>query len=188
MVLGFGIALGLFGAYLLVFLVPDVLITASGPQMLSLKQAAEVAGDNSHYATIEDGKWDCRTISYVRGPSTTGNRVRVITRFTEIFLTDDEPLPSTVMLVSMSGEMKCGEFETVMPTGYLTRMSGDRQQELTNDVRLTRFPEAESFLEFCGYCGTENSLIGVGFGVALALMGVVLTITGFRMGKPTSAG
>ncbi|MEZ4670344.1 MAG: hypothetical protein R3E39_20755 [Anaerolineae bacterium] len=52
----FGIAFVLFGAYLLVFLVPDVLITASGPQSLSLKRRWRVAGDSSHYATIEDGK------------------------------------------------------------------------------------------------------------------------------------
>jgi hypothetical protein len=62
-------------------------------------------------------------------------------------------------------------------------MSDSKQQDLTNDARLARFFDATEFLEFCDYCGPENSLIGVAFGVVFALAGIAILIVGYRMPK-----
>ena len=172
-----------FSLYLMVFLVPDVLRTAGGPQSVTLEQAAAIANTESAYVTIEDGEWDCRTIEYVRGRSSTNSR-RIETRFTEIFLTDGANPDQIVLFASMSGEMTCDDFEILdQPTGYLTRMSDGKQQELTNDARLARYFDATDFLEFCGYCGTENSLIGAIVGVVLFLGGLFVFWRGWKMPK-----
>ena len=177
---GFALA---FGLYLLAFLVPDVLATASGPQRMTLAQAAEIASAQNTYAIIEDGEWDCDTIVYVRGQSST-NRLRTITRFTEVFLTGGAKDNPAVMLARLSGEVACGELSALEPTGYLTRMSADRQQELTNEARLARFFNATEFLEFCAYCGTDNSLIGTVAGLIAAAGGAALLVWGLRMRVP----
>jgi hypothetical protein len=60
-------------------------------------------------------------------------------------------------------------------------MSNDTQQELTNDARLARYFEAESFLELCGYCGRDNSLIGAIFGVAFTILGAGMIVYGRKL-------
>jgi hypothetical protein len=172
-----------FSLYLLMFLVPDVIKNASGPQDMTLERATAVATDESTYAKIEDGVWHCDTIKYLRRPSSS-NRLVIITASTEIFLTDESKPEQIVLLVSMSGEVTCSEFQEIAPEGYLTQMSRSKKQELTNEVRLARFFDATDFMELCGYCGPDNSLIGLGFGVALALGGIVTIILGLRMPKP----
>lgn len=181
-----GVLLIVFGAYLLAFLVPDVLRTLPGPEIMTLAHAAEVAGGDSLYATIEDGRWDCSTIEYIRGraSSSASSVPRIITRYTEIFLTDGASRPETVMLTRMSGEMDCGDFDGLVPTGYLTRMTGDKRSELGS--RLSPFSSAGNLLEFCGYCGTDNSLIGLIAGIVLVVGGLALVFFGFRMPKVIS--
>lgn len=170
-----------FGLYLLAFLLPDVLQTASGAESMSLVRAAEVATDESLYVSLADGKWHCDTIVYIRKRGTT--RTVETTRSTEIFLTDKKVSPKIAIFATMSGEMTCGDFDGLNPTGYLTRMSNDQQQELTNEARLTRFFNAEIVLALCGYCGTENSLIGLIFGIVITLGGIGLIVLGFRIPK-----
>lgn len=167
-----------FSLYLLVFLVPDVLRTATGAESMTMERAGEIANDESAYVTITDARWDCDTIAYVRGRSST-NSLKTITRFTEIFATDDSD--EIIMLAQMSGEMTCGDFDGLVPTGYLTRMTSGRQQELTNDARLARFISAETYLDLCGYCGQENSMIGVIMGSLFALLGIGILVYGWRM-------
>ncbi len=181
-----GVLLIVFGAYLLAFLVPDVLRTLPGPEIMTLAHAAEVAGGDSLYATIEDGRWDCSTIEYIRGraSSSASSVPRIITRYTEIFLTDGTSRPEIVMLTRMSGEMDCGDFDGLVPTGYLTRMTGDKRSELGS--RLSPFSNAGNLLEFCGYCGTDNSLIGLIAGIVLVVGGLALVFFGFRMPKASS--
>ncbi|MCB9455435.1 MAG: hypothetical protein H6671_05575 [Anaerolineaceae bacterium] len=176
-----GLLLILFGAYLLAFLVPDVLRTLPGPEVMTLAHAAEVAGDDSLYATIEDGRWDCSTIEYIRGraSSSASNVPRIITRYTEIFLTDGTSQPEIAMLVLMSGEMDCGNFDGLLPTGYLTRMTSDKRSDLGS--RTATFSSGVNLLEFCGYCGTDNSLIGLIAGIVLVVGGLVLLFFGFRI-------
>jgi hypothetical protein len=169
-----------FSVYLLAFLVPDVLATVSGAETMTLAHAAEVATDESIYVRIEDGIWDCDTITYVRGRSST-NSLKTTTRSTEIFLADDKS--EIVVLASMSGEMTCGDFDGRIPVGYLTQMSSAEQQTLTNEARLARFFDANSFLALCGYCGTENSMIGAIFGVVIAVAGIGIIVLGLRMPK-----
>ncbi|MEZ4670345.1 MAG: hypothetical protein R3E39_20760 [Anaerolineae bacterium] len=53
----------------------------------------------------------------------------------------------------------------MLPTGYLTRMSSDRQQELTNDVQLARFGGRESLsriLRVLLGARSSGSVFGVG--------------------------
>jgi hypothetical protein len=149
---------------------------------MTLAEAAATATDQSTYVKIEDGVWRCDTIRYIRGRSST-NSLATTTRFTEIFLTDDATPEQIVMLASLSGEKDCADLDGSPPDGYLTRMSDSKQQDLTNDARLARFFDATEFLEFCDYCGPENSLIGVAFGVVFALAGIAILIVGYRMPK-----
>jgi hypothetical protein len=170
-----------FGIYLLAFLLPDVLQTASGSENMTLVRAAEVATDVSAYVSIEDGEWDCDTIVYIRRRASSGGSST--TASTEIFLTDSKRTPKIVIFATMSGRMACGDFDGLNPTGYLTRMSSDQQQELTNEVRLARFFNAETVLALCGYCGTENSLIGLIFGIVITLGGIGIIVLGFKIPK-----
>ena len=111
------------------------------------------------------------------------DRLRTTTRYTEAFRTDETG--SVVLLARMSGEMSCADLEAAGLSGYLTRMSAERRQELTNEARLARFFEAEHFLEICGYCGTTNSLLGAGVGLLLAVGGTVLIGIGLKKpGRP----
>ncbi len=179
-----GIGLFVFGAYLSVFLVPDVIQTAGGPQAMSLSQAAEVANSAQTYARIEGGAWDCDTLSYVEGLSGSQlsyGRFREETKYTEVFYTDDAQ--DVVVFVTLSGEVDCADITEDDPAGYLYSMSSGMKQELTNEGRLARYFNTDTFLEFCGYCGRDNSMIGAGFGLAALLGGVGLFIWGRRMSK-----
>ncbi len=180
-----GVVMLAFSLYLLVFLAPDFISAVAGPTRMTMARAAEIATDESTYVSIEDGRWLCDTIVYVRGPSST-SRLRTTTRATEIFLTGASKSEQTVVLVSLSGEMDCAEIEATEPTGYLTRMTRNKQQDLTNDARLARFFEATDFLEICGYCGEENSFIGMVFGIVIAIGGIFVLVWGLRLPKGMS--
>lgn len=169
-----------FSIYLLVFLVPDLIRAAAGPEGMTLARAADIASEESTYARLEDGRWQCDTIEYIRGMSSSGTR-QIVTRYTEVFYTDATKPEQTVVLVSLSGEVDCAELESLVPEGYLTRMSSGDRQALTNEARLARYFAATDFLSFCGYCGEENSFIGVVFGVIFAVGGFVVLMMGFRM-------
>jgi hypothetical protein len=179
-----GIVMFLVGAYVSAFLVPDVIQTAGGPQAMSLSEAAEVANSQQTYARIEAGVWDCETLTYVEG--LTGfqpryGRLRNETKYTEIFYTDDAQ--DVVVFVTLSGEVDCADIAGDDPAGYLYSMSSGMQQELTNEVRLARYFNTDTFLEFCGYCGRDNSMLGAGFGLVALLGGGGLFVWGRRMGK-----
>ena len=179
-----GIGMFLFGAYISAFLVPDVIRTARGPQAMSLSESAEVANSEQTYARIEGGTWDCETVTYVEGLSGSQlsyGRFRKETKYTEIFYTDDAQ--DVVVFVTLSGELDCAEIAEDDPVGYLYSMSRDMQQELTNEARLARYFNTDTFLEFCGYCGRDNSMIGAGFGLAFLLGGGGLFFWGRRMVK-----
>lgn len=173
-----------FGLYLSAFLVPDVIRSASGPENITLIQAAEIANDQSTYVKIEDAIWNCETIEYVRGPSSSGTR-QITTRFTEIFLTDESNPEQIVVLAKMSGELECSDFETAEFAGYLTQMSSSKQQELIDEARLALYYDAAHFMELCGYCRQENSLIGAVFGVVITIAGLFILGLGFRLPKET---
>ena len=150
---------------------------------MTLDRAAEVASDESTYVSLEDGQWDCDTITYVRRRSASGNAGAKTTAVTEIFLTDGKTTPSVVVFATLSGRWDCGDLDGLTSTGYLTLMGDDQQQELTNEVRLAKFFRADTVLALCGYCGTENSLIGLIFGIVITLAGIGGLIFGLRMPK-----
>ncbi len=179
-----GIGLFLFGVYISAFLIPDVIRTMDGPQVMSLTEAARVANSEQTYARIEGGAWDCETLTYVEGLSASQlnyGRIREETKYTEIFYTDDAR--DVVVFVTLSGEVDCDDIAGDDPAGYLYSMSNDMQQELTNEARLARYFDTKMFLEFCGYCGRDNSMIGAGFGLVALLGGGALFFWGRRMGK-----
>lgn len=167
-----------FAIYLLAFLLPDFIRTAVGPQQMTMSQAAETASETDTYIAISDGTWECDTIEYVRGRSSTDSN-RLTTRFTEVFRTNGNG--TVVLLATMSDEVDCAELQATDLAGYLQRMSPKREQELINEVRLARFINATVFLEICGYCGPTNSLIGTMFGFGFGLIGLVLLVWGLRM-------
>jgi|GEM_PF-2730937 len=172
-----GIILLLFGLYISAFMIPDALNALSGPQVMTLSEAAEFANIERTYARIEDGTWDCDTLYYVEGlsPRHTGyGGVEEETKFTEVFFTDNEQ--DVVMLVTLSGDQNCNDFVEQDPAGYLYAMSDSTRRELTNDARLARYFDTDTFLEFCGYCGRDNSLIGAIFGVIFMVSGIALLI------------
>lgn len=170
----------LFGVYLLAFLVPDLLKNMRGPDDMTLGRAADAATGGQRYVHIEDGVWHCDTIEYVRGPSSS-NRRRIVTRYTEAFLTDANRPERIVLFATFSGEKSCEEIEGSDLNGYLKRMSNDTRQALTNDVRLARFYDASVYLEMCAYCGPNNSLIGTIFGTVFVVGGVALLGWGWRL-------
>ncbi len=174
----------LFGVYLLVFLVPDVVRTAGGPESMTLAEAAATADSDQTYARLTDGAWDCDTITHVRTYSSSQRRLKV--SHTEVFLTDGRAPAQHVVFVTFSGEKDCSDLETVHPDGYLKRMSSGTQQELTNEARLARYYDATDLMELCAYCGQENSLIGTVFGFVMTGMGVVMLAFGYRIKVPPS--
>lgn len=183
MVIGGAFAM-LFGVYILAFLIPDMIKSLAGPEDLAIEQAGDVASSSPTYAVIEGGVWQCDTIKYIKGVSTSSlqtSRPQIVIKYTEIFLTDKANLPDVVMLVTESDEKSCEDFQNTTLDGYLKRMSSDTQQELANEVRLARFPGATTYLEMCSYCGPENSAIGTGFGVVALVGGGFLVIRGRRI-------
>jgi hypothetical protein len=170
-----------FSIYLLIFLLPDFIRSLAGPELLTLEQAAERATDESLYVSFSDGSWECDTIDYVIGYSSnkSGGNGGIDTQATEIFVTN--LAGEVVVLAQMSGELECSDFDGMQAEGYLTRMSADQQQDLTNEVRLARFINGETYLELCGYCGQTNSLIGTLFGFAFLLGGLALLVFGLRI-------
>jgi hypothetical protein len=174
-ILGMGIVLLLLSVYLLAFLLPDTLAAMQGPQAMTMAEAGAVASDNRLYASLTDGEWDCDTLREVRGLSVTSlryGRLREETRSTEIFYVSNAR--DTVALVVLSGTVACNDLESQVPSGYVYAMEDGLRQSLTNDARLARYFDAETFLEVCGFCGYDNSLIGVIFGFVFAASGVGL--------------
>lgn len=176
------------GLYISAFLVPDVIRASAGPQTYTLDEAVEVAGSERTYARLEGGAWDCDSLTYVEGFSPSHRRYVLLeeeTKFTEVFFTD--AARDVIVFVTLSGEVDCAALSDQAPSGYLYAMSGGTRQELTNDARLARYFDAQSYLEFCGYCGQENSLIGAVFGVVFALAGVGLIAFGRNLRRTPTA-
>jgi hypothetical protein len=152
------LVVGGFCVYILFFLLLDIFSVPSDPNILSMSDAARQAGEERIYVAIADGVWDCESLYYITGPSAT-NRQRTTTRFTEGFLTD--PSGEILMHASMSGRKTCAELMSETTAGYLSLMDPDKQQELTNEVRLAKYINADTYLELCGYCSPTNSWIGI---------------------------
>lgn len=172
------------GLYISVFLIPDVIKSIGGAQSMTLAEAAEVANAQQTYARIADGTWDCATLSQVRVRAPSYGRygaVREETRFTEIFYVGEGQ--EVVMFVTLSGEVDCADLDGKHPEGYLYRMNNSTRQELTNDARLARYFSTDTFLEFCGYCGRENSMIGAVFGIVFTLLGLAVVLYGRKLSK-----
>jgi len=185
--LGVGIVLLLFGLYISAFLVPDVIRTMSGPQPMTLAEAANAATTERTYARLEGGSWECDTLTPVEGLSPSHRRYEVLReeiKTTEIFFTD--AAREVVAFVTLSGEVECDELSEELPSGYLYAMSTRTRQELTDDARLARYTDASHFLEFCGYCGRDNSMIGAVFGIVFTLGGGAMVVSG-RNFRKTSA-
>ncbi|PDV99672.1 hypothetical protein [Candidatus Chloroploca asiatica] len=180
-----GLILLVVGLYVSAFLIPDLVETAAGPQQLTLDEAANVASATRTYARIEEGAWDCETLQQVQGLSATSIRYgfgplneREETKYTEVFFTDNAR--DVVVFVTLSGDVQCDDLTRQWPTGYLYMMNDGTRQALTNEARLARYFTTDTFLEFCGYCGRQNSLIGAGFGVVFTVAGMAMLFVWWR--------
>jgi len=183
-----GIVCLLLGLYVSVFMIPDMIRTMSGPQSVTLEEASQIASAERTYVSIVDGRWHCDTLSYVEGFSTIHLRHGTLEeeiKLTEIFYTSDAQ--DIVVYVTLSGELDCDDIAGQSPSGDLFTMYADTRQELTNDARLVRYIEADTFLELCGFCGQDNSLIGAIFGIIFVLSGMGLIVFGRNL-KNTSNG
>lgn len=144
-----------FSFYLLVFLVPDLIKSLGGPEAMTIERAAEIATSTSKYVSITNGEWNCNSIDYVYGYR---NRQRYV-RYTRVLLTNSRH--NTNMWVELSGNKACEDIQNMEASGYLTGGSNS--------------------LALCGYCGAQNSAIGVGFGVVILLVGLGLVVWGYRL-------
>lgn len=174
-----GIGFILFGLYLSVFLVPDVVRTMLGPRAMTLQEAAQIADPDRTYARLEGGNWDCDSLVYVQGLSPSHSRyetLRETTKSTELFYTD--PGGAVAVLVTLSGEVPCETLAGDVPAGYLFSLGSGTRAGLERDGRLARVASASTVLEMCGYCGRENSLIGALFGIAFIVGGVGMFVWG----------
>jgi hypothetical protein len=105
----------------------------------------------------------------------------VETRSTEIFYVN--AARDAVALVVLSGSVECVDLESQVPSGYVYAMEDGLRQTLTNDARLARYFDADTFLEVCGYCGYDNSLLGVILGILFGASGIGLLILRRRLAR-----
>lgn len=172
----------LFGIYVLAFLIPDVLDIASGPQEMTVSEAAERASDTRLYASLTDGDWICGSIVHVEGPSgsdfVTGRRIPR-TRYTEVIVGDSQR--EIAVWTRLSGEVDCEELQVMQPTGYIYALNGNPSGRNTISRDLIR--SADTVVELCGYCGLENSTIGLVFGAVSAILGIIGLIVASRIGR-----
>lgn len=173
-----GLAIILFFGYIMAFLLADVIQNARPPKPMTLSDAASEAADEQIWVAIEDGVYDCDSITYVYGRSATNPQVREI-RNTEIFRTDETG--EIVLFVTLSGRQSCQEIQNAPLKGYLTRMSAGQRQALTNEVRLAKYINASAYLEICGYCGPANSWLGLAISSVALLIGLALLVVGLRL-------
>lgn len=171
-----------FGLYVSAFLIPDVIQTASGPQSMPLTEAAQLANSEQTYARLENGTWDCDSLRQIRGFSPMYHRYDRLeeeTKFTEVFYTDESR--EIVALVTLSGEVDCEDLANEKPSGYLYAMDSRTKSDLTRSGRLAPYTMSDSYLDFCGYCGRDNSLIGAAFGIFFTLCGLGLLIVAWNL-------
>ena len=174
----------LFGVYILAFMLPDFIVSAAGPTSIPLAEAAAIASDQNSYVHVTDGEWNCDSIHYVwgRSSSNAGSAVGTLSiQSTEAFVTNGNA--PQALLVRLSDEQDCAALQAIQPTGYLTRMSDERQQALTNEARMARFFNQSEFLEMCGYCGSNNALLGVIGGSVSLVLGIGILIFARRSPK-----
>ncbi|MCB8943357.1 MAG: hypothetical protein H6658_06355 [Ardenticatenaceae bacterium] len=174
----FGVGLILFCSYILYFLLQDVSSVPDDPQVMGLPTAVQQASDERMYVQLQGGQWDCDSITYVRTPRANN---RSASTDTEVFLTSDDG--SVVAFVRLSGEQTCADLNATTPQGYLTLLDSDKQQELTNEVRLAKYIAATDYLELCGYCSPNNSRLGIIISSIMGLMGVGLIGLDWKNGR-----
>ena len=186
LVLILGAVLLFLGIYVLAFLLPDLVETAAGPQTLTLVQAADIAHDERTYASIEGGSWDCASLREVRGVSATRLRYTPLTaaqnletRYSTLIYADETR--DHVLLVMLSGSVDCPALSKQSPTGYLFAMQDDTRQDQAVSAQLRPYAGGDSFMEMCGYCGQQNSLIGAAFGFVFVLIGLPMIVLGRRI-------
>ncbi len=174
----FGVGLILFCAYILYFLLQDVNSVPSDPVQIGLQTAVTQASDERIYVQIEGGQWDCDSITHVRTPRINN---RPASTDTEAFLISNDG--TVVTFVRLSNEQSCDDLNALTPEGYLTRLDADKQQELTNDVRLAKYISATDYLELCSYCSPSNSWLGIIISSVMGLLGLGLIGLDWKNGR-----
>jgi hypothetical protein len=168
-----GIFFFLFGLFVLVPLAFDLASTLGGAQDYTISDVAEVASDERTYARLTDGEWDCDTLAYIEGYSGSDLYMRRLyrgldVRTTEVLRVDDDN--DIAVWVSLSGRVTCDDLANIEAVGYLYATDGT-PNGLNSDMRRV-LRNSDTVLELCGWCGSENSMIGFGFGIVMVLLGL----------------
>jgi|GEM_PF-3828841 len=147
-----------FFLWVLVSLWEDYRQTPAQPSSMILASAAETIGDDRLYVTIEDGRWQCSSISYTHRYHN-GNRTvdgtRAIMR---------NEAGNVAVVARFSEELTCADLQAAPLTGVLTRMDAaerERYATISGDI----------LLEMCAYCGPANALTGILVSGVFALLG-----------------
>lgn len=182
------IGLMLFGILLIIPLAADLMAVIGGAQDYTISAVAGVASDERTYARLTDGEWDCDTIEYIEGR--TGSDLymrrlyRTSTRTTEVMRVDDAN--SIAVWVSLSGRVTCDDLASMDAVGYLYATDGT-PSGLNSDMRSV-IRNADTVLELCGWCGADNSMIGIVVsGVFILIGGLGVWFAGsFKKQLPTT--
>lgn len=174
----FGSFLFLFGFVLMVLLGQSVLELMGGAQAMTIQEAVDVAHDDATYARVGDIVWQCDSITHTRGLWGRDFRRRTYpsdlrTGYTEVVATSADR--RIAMLVTLSGELTCDDLTDDAHEGFLR--SGVNFSGL-NTRTNAYLNNADTALILCGYCGLENSAIGLGMGTFVTLSGLLLIYLG----------
>ncbi len=168
-----------FCIYILAFLVPDVIRTLGGPSEMTLADAASLVEPDDEFVSLSGYRLDCDSIRYTVGRDA-NNRTRTTTRATNIVAESTDG--SVLMKARLSGRLECEEIDTSVMSGYLSSLSIVDIRKLT-----ATYPQAQTFLLLCAYCGPENSKLGIIISSAMLLIGVALLVFGLKMKIPVQA-
>lgn len=139
------------------------------PKHMLLSQAVAQIPSTNLWIILDDIKWDCNHIYYQDTGDTTFN--------TYIVFVDNKSNP--VGLAVFNQKYSCDaimKLEVSGTLGYLSRRQGEHiLPKIGVDAG-----SATKFLEFCTYCGRNNSTMGVISGGLFLLAGLVL-ISDFKI-------
>jgi len=130
---------------------------------MQLSQAVAQISSNNLWVILDNIKWDCNHIYYQDTGDTTFNTYIVFvdnySNPTGLAVFDQKYSCDAIMKMEVSGTL-----------GYLSRRQGEHiLPKIGVDAG-----SATKFLEFCTYCGRNNSTIGVISGGLFFLAGLVL--------------
>ncbi len=140
----------------------------NGPQTVTITEAAEIATGENTYVTVEGANVLCERLRYREGRSSATGTTD--TRYTDVWMVDEA---GTVgIFASYSGRIGCDDITDGDITGFLTA-----PRSLPGSANPLPLGINAAYLELCGYCGRENSLIMGGISVVMIALGGLFLYT-----------